>query len=612
MRRILRFAVCAALISALIFANLCFVSAAESFYSSADTLLIKSHIEADANMSSLCTVQGACTDGKYAYFAVMNGGATVIKYDINTWEPVESKRITNVGHANDMTYNSDKGYIVVANNAPYYDVITLLNPDTLEAIKDVQLDEEIYSIAYNSKRKQYVVGISGSYDFALLDESFKVVKKFEGEETGYTRQGCDCDDNYIYFVQSGGNNALVIYDYSGKNVAMMSLNDSDEVENIFHNGNDFYTSMFYYGNYLHRVAFSSRTAITYNVSYYANGGEGAMEDTVVKYGTPTKLRANSFTRPGYFFGGWMARHDIDGMCVGKRVGSDEIEWLYEDELNDWVLYDDTQTVSTTVRYGNVELSAFWINESYDIYYDDGIGEGYQDPVTVGYSDTYTVPETDFFCEGYVFDGFLAIRDCDGKVYGCRYGCDTPEWLRWEDMDTQYHIKPGEQLSKLSYDGPVTLTAQFRYAYTFGDDGTTLVEYVGVDEKVTIPDNRGELTTLGEGSIKDNEIMTELYIPESVSSLQSNAVSNCPKLRNIYFEGDLPEDFSAESVTGADAPIIYRMVDEVPMCIGFFTTTDSAPLIHMQSTALSGTVRTRNVLNNAAEELNRLLNGDPVV
>jgi len=606
MRRLLRFAVCAALILALVIANLCFVSAAESFYSSADTLLIKYHIEDDADMSSYSTVQGACTDGEYAYFALMNGGATILKYDIKSWELVESKRISNVGHANDMTYNSDKGYIVVANNAPYYDIVTLLDPDTFEAIKDVELDEEIYSIAYNAKRKQYVVGISGSYDFALLDQDFKVVKKFEGEETGYTRQGCDCDDNYIYFVQSGGNNALVVYDYSGKKVAMMSLGDPDEVENIFHLGNNYYVSMFYYGNYVHRVAFSPRTAITYNISYDANGGEGEMEDTVVKYGKATNLRQNSFTRPGYFFGGWRVRRDSDDRYIGYRLGSDEVEWLYEDELNSWMLYEDGKAVAYTVRFGGVDLSAFWINESYDIYYDSGIGEGYMEPVRVGYNDVYTVPESDYVCEGYVFDGYRATRDCDGRVYGCRAGCDTPEWLRWEDMETSYHIKPGEELSSLTYDGAVTLTAQFKYAYTFGDDGSTLVEYVGVDEKVTIPGNNGELKTLAEGSIKDNEIMTELHIPPCVNSLQSNAVQNCPKLRNIYFEGDLPEDFSADSVSGADDPIIYRMVDEVPVCIGFFTSPDCAPLIRMQSTALSGTVKTRDKLDDAVKELNKLL------
>ena len=45
MKRILRFAICAALCLALLLADLCVIPAAESFYPSADLLLIKNHIE---------------------------------------------------------------------------------------------------------------------------------------------------------------------------------------------------------------------------------------------------------------------------------------------------------------------------------------------------------------------------------------------------------------------------------------------------------------------------------------------------------------------------------------------------------------------------------------
>ncbi len=607
MKRILRFAICAALCLALLLADMCVIPAAESFYPSADLLLIKNHIENDANHGAYSTVQGACTDGEYAYFALMNGGATIMKYDIKSWELVECKRISNVGHANDMTYNPDKGYIVIANNAPYYDLVTLLDPDTLEVIKDVELDEEIYSIAYNQKRKQYVVGISGCYDFALLDSDFKKVKdkKFEGEDTGYTRQGCDCDDDYIYFVQSGNDNALVIYDYSGKNVGMLPLGDTDEVENIFHLGDTFYVTMYYYGNYVHRIGFSPRTAITYNITYDANGGEGQMEDTVVSYGKATNLRANSFTRPGYFFGGWRVQRDSDGRYVGYRVGEDEFGWLYEDEVNDYLLYNDGQAVATTVRYGNVDLRAFWISETYGVNFEAGMGEGYMEPLRVGYDEVYTIPESNFTCEGYVFDGYMAVRDCDGRVYALREGSDTPEWLRWENVYEVYHLKPGEQVSRMAFDGAVTLTAEFRFAYTFGDDGSTLVEYVGTDEKVTIPGNNGELTTLAEGAFKDNEIITELHIPPCVSSIQPNSVTNCPKLRNIYFEGSIPEDFGKDTVTGAASPIVYRMVDDVPMCVGFLSSPECAQIIQMQSAALEGATRTRTELNNAGKELKKL-------
>ena len=40
------------------------------------------------------------------------------------------------------------------------------------------------------------------------------------------------------------------------------------------------------------------------VKYQADGASGSMADTVVQYGTATKLRANAFTKAGYVFKGW--------------------------------------------------------------------------------------------------------------------------------------------------------------------------------------------------------------------------------------------------------------------------------------------------------------------
>ena len=586
MKKILRFAVCFALCAALLTANICIASAADGFYSSVEMLTIKNHIEDDVDLSPYSTVQGACSDGKYAYFAVMNGGTAVVaKYDVNTWEFVEEKSIINMGHSNDMTYNSDKDYLVVANNAPYYDVITLIDPDTLEPIKDVEIDEDIYSIAYNASRKQYVVGISGSYDFALLDSDFKVVKEYDGKKTGYTRQGCDCDDDYIYFVQSGGSNVLVVYDYSGKYVDTIPMTDSDEVENIFHIGNTYYVSLFYYGNTLMRVGFSGSSAIAYKVSYDANGGEGEMDSTRVHYGVTTPIKKCEFTREGYFFDGWRVQRDSDDKYIGYRFGSKEYEWLSEGEIDRYLLYDDEEPVAETVTHGNVKLYASWVNERYAIDFAAGEGEGEMESREVAYNEEYTIPESAFTKEEFVFDGYLATRECDGRTYGYRKNSDQPEWLRPDDVEKPHLFRPGDKVHSMTYDGRVTLTAKFKFAYTFGGDGTTLVEYVGVDEKVVIPANHGELKTLAQGAIKDNETMTELYIPAGVSSLQKQAVSNCPNLRSIYFEGDLPEEIDAGCISGGQASFVYEIIDDQPFCIGIIADDASIPLIRTHEAML---------------------------
>lgn len=591
MKRIYRFAVCVALCIALLSANLITASSASPFFSKAQMLYIDGHIEADAGLNEYATVQGACVDGDYAYFAFMQGSVcNIAKFDAHTWEYIEKEKIVNMGHSNDMTYNSDKDYLVVANNAPYYDVITLIDPDTLAPIKDVKIDEEIYSIAYNAKHQCYVVGLSGTYDFALLDSDFKVIEEYEGVKTGYTRQGCDCDDDYIYFVQSGGNNLLVVYDYDGKHVTDISLTDSDEVENIFHIGSTFYTSLYYYGNTLYRIGFSDKTKIGYTVSYSAGGGEGEMEPTRVNYGESTPLRACTFTREGYTFEGWRVKRTSDGKYIGYRSGSTEYEWLTGAEAYDWLLYDDEEPIATTVRNDNLELTAMWIADNYTIHVNGGDGAGEPLTYTQAYAEDFTVPDGGYMLEGYIFDGYIATRDYDGRVYGYRENSDKAQWLEPGDAFRAHRFYPGDTVSKLTKDGAVTLTAQYKFAYTFGEGGSTLVEYVGTDEKVEIPSN-GELTTLAQGAIKDNEIITDLVIPEGVSSLEKESVANCPKLRSVTFEGSLPDEIDGDSILGDEAPVIYEEHNGERFWIGFFNGQAGVPLLRLHSDRLSAFLQT---------------------
>lgn len=592
MKRIIRFAVCAVLCIALLTANLCAVSssAKSGFFSKVDMLYIDSHIEYEADLGSGATVQGACVDGDYAYFAFMNGSVcNIAKFNAHSWEYIEKKQITNMGHSNDMTYNSDKDYLVVANNAPYYDVVTLIDPDTLEPIKDVKIDEDIYSISYNAKRKCYVVGLSGTYDFALLDDEFKVIKEFDGVKTGYTRQGGDCDDDYIYFVQSGGNNLLVIYDYSGAHITDIPMTDSDEVENIFHIGNTFYTSMYYRGNTLYRIGFSDATNISYKVSYGAGFDIGedveTMKATTVPYGESTKLSPCTYTRDGYFFSGWRVQRTCDDKFIGYRNGANDYEWLDGDEVFEYVLFDDEEPVAETVRYGNVKLSAMWIAEQYEIQTNGGEGEGEGLIHTVGHHQEYTVPTGGYVREGYVFDGYSASRSYDNRVYGYRSGSEKAEWLYPADAEKLHIFRPGDSVKALTPEGRVTMTAEYKYAYTFGEDGSTLVEYVGVDEKVVIPGNGGELKSLAEGAIKDNANMTDLYIPAGVNELNKQSITNCPNLRKIYFEGKLPEKIDGECYVGDEAPVLYEMVGDQAFCIGFLSDTQSVPVIRYLSRSL---------------------------
>ena len=605
MKLILRFAVLSALVFALITADLTTASAAGGFMNKAEMLAVKNHIENDAGVSQYIPVQGACTDGTYAYFAMTSDSGntvTITKYSMSDWKPVDKQSYSNVGHANDMTYNPDKGWLVIVKNKPYYNRVAILNAKTLEVIRDVTLKEDIYSIAYNTKRKQYVVGLSGSYDFALLDQSFKTVKKFKGENTGYTRQGCDCDDNYIYFPQSGGNNLLAVYDYSGNLAAKIPLTDNREVENLFHVGSSFYTSLYYYGSYVYRLGFSSSTKITYPVEYDPNGGYGEMKPTYVHYGEKTPLRKNTFTRIGYHFGGWIAERESDGKRIGYKLGSEKYEWLSEKECYNDFYYRDEQKIATTVRYGGVKLRAMWIADRYEINFDSGEGDGYIPPLSVGYDEMHLVPESTFIKDGFVFDGFTASRDYDGRVYGYRAASNTPEWLDEKDVEAEYVFEPGDRIERLTYAGRVTMTAHFKYAYTFSQDHTMLLEYSGVDNRVRIPDNGGALSVIDENAIADNDEMTELCIPASVLEIRRDAIVDCPRIREMYFRGSLPENLDDFFMERCGNTRVYRVIDDHAVWVGFYSSPQSLPLLRYKTEALDRNYRMNRALEKAKESI----------
>ncbi len=173
------------------------------------------------------TMQGGCTDGKYAYYILLDtrndkSYATIAKYDLENWECVFSKSKLALDHGNDMTYNPKIKKLVVVHNAPNRKWISIVNPDSLEIEKTVEIKENVYSISYNQKRNQYIIGVAFTYDYAILDEDFNTVKYFKGVESKSTKQGMDSDDNYVYFILSGPN-ILAVYDWNGKFITRVSI-----------------------------------------------------------------------------------------------------------------------------------------------------------------------------------------------------------------------------------------------------------------------------------------------------------------------------------------------------------------------------------------------------
>lgn len=206
--------------------------------------------------------QGSCTDGTYIYLIIENtnvsepGGysenshySKIVKIDSATMETVMISEPLLIDHGNDVAYNSKTGMLVVSHNTPNYKSLSFVNPETLELVKTIEDNElAMYGIDYNAKLDKYVVGISGGYNFAILDSDLHLEQIFTGKNTFATKQGITCDDSYIYFLQYK-DNLIVIYDWDGNFVRKISVRGvPSEPEGIFIINGTFYISAYYGGN----------------------------------------------------------------------------------------------------------------------------------------------------------------------------------------------------------------------------------------------------------------------------------------------------------------------------------------------------------------------------
>lgn len=204
-------------------------------------------------------LQGACADGEYAYVVLENQKVSpsvgiIRKIDLKTWKTVKDSEPLAIDHGNDLAYNSKTGMLIAVHNAPNRNKISIIDPETLTVVETKTLNYEIYSITYNEELDRYALGLSYGFNFVIVDSEFNYVGKkiIIGEDTGFTKQGMDSDDKYIYFVQSW-DNCIVVYDWSGTYIKTINFESTikDESEAIFHIGGSFY--------------------ITFNIDYKTHG-----------------------------------------------------------------------------------------------------------------------------------------------------------------------------------------------------------------------------------------------------------------------------------------------------------------------------------------------------
>lgn len=148
------------------------------------------------------TPQGACSDGKYIYRALVqdnNAFTKLQKIDINTGAIVLEKENTSYTHANDMTYCSKDGLIYIA-HANVTSICSRVDPNTLEEVNRFDIGGDTWGIAYNEHDNVFIVGVTGSTYLSVYsyDWVFIFRLKMDMNYSTLVKQGIWCNKYYIF------------------------------------------------------------------------------------------------------------------------------------------------------------------------------------------------------------------------------------------------------------------------------------------------------------------------------------------------------------------------------------------------------------------------------
>lgn len=134
-------------------------------------------------------------------------------------------------------------------------------------------------------------------------------------------------------------------------------------------------------------------AKSYIIRYHANGGEGEMENQIIKYDIPTTLRKNTFTKDDHQFGGWALASDS--------------------EIAEYI---DEQIVVNLLEEGYLDLYAIWIQESHTVFFNYNGGSGSPDSKQVQNGKPYGVLPTYPTKYHHLFAGWYTAAEGGTRVY----------------------------------------------------------------------------------------------------------------------------------------------------------------------------------------------------
>ena len=237
----------------------------------ATNIQIKNKIHV-ADLTPCGTMQGGATDGTYIYFmCIKSGNVKMYKTTLTgalVGSVVDMGTETDIGHANDLTYNPDTGKLVLSGyptggTGAISRRVWIVNPSTL-AIEGPALsfsNGTANVLCYNSARRQYIVGSNGYVHDEYLNYTGQ--QKFLSDQidiwleidpmwyaannsNGWdiAKQSIECKYEKIYVMRSihadidnSGTIAnvtrIAVLDWGGNLMAAYQLHVDAEAENIF-------------------------------------------------------------------------------------------------------------------------------------------------------------------------------------------------------------------------------------------------------------------------------------------------------------------------------------------------------------------------------------------
>ena len=202
-------------------------------------------------------IQGACADGKYIYYGIVNNQTdddnTVCKMDINTKEIIKTTNELNLGHCNSKTYCSYDGYIHCVSldeESTIHRITTDL--EYVDSYKVSILDKYpqftgFGAIDYNEKTEQFIFLIRGNKKgYAIFTKNMTFIKIIWCEYVDAHVYGGICtDNNFIYQAICGKNfeGFISIFNFNGDLIKTIQLeNFNGEIEEPFLVKNKMYCS----------------------------------------------------------------------------------------------------------------------------------------------------------------------------------------------------------------------------------------------------------------------------------------------------------------------------------------------------------------------------------